>query len=132
MRRFLAGCLLLAACTTAHGDKPCDGRIAASILSHDITQRQGAGLLINHCGRALRAEILVMALNQDGFPVARLRTVVFADAAPISVLRIELPFVQSVIRLSGYSAEIAAIETLDTVAQHTPIANPEPAVTPRL
>jgi hypothetical protein len=132
MQRFLAGCLLLAACTTAHGDKPCDGRIAASILSHDITQRQGAGLLINHCGRALRAEILVMALNQDGFPVAKLRTVVHADAAPISVLRIGLPFVQSVIRLSGYSTEVAATETLDTVAQHAPIANPEPAVTPRL
>jgi hypothetical protein len=132
MQRFIAGCLLLAACNTALGDKPCDGKIAASILSHDITLRQGAGLLVNHCSRAVRAEILVMALNQDGFPVAKLRTVVQADAAPISVLRVDLPFVQSVIRLSGYSTEVSAIETLDTVAQHTLLANPEPAVTPRL
>ena len=132
MRRFLAGCLLLAACNTALGDNLCAGKIAASILSHDTTLRQGAGLLINHCGRAVRAEILVMALNHDGFPVARLRTVVLADAAPISVLRAELPFVQSVIRLSGYSTEVAATETLDTVAQHAPLANSEPAVTPRL
>jgi hypothetical protein len=64
--------------------------------------------------------------------VAKLRTVVQADAAPISVLRVDLPFVQSVIRLSGYSTEVSAIETLDTVAQHTLLANPEPAVTPRL
>jgi hypothetical protein len=132
MRRFLAGCLLLTVCNTALGDNPCAGKIAASILSHDITLRQGAGLLINQCGRAVRAEILVIALNRDGFPVARLRTVVHADAAPISVLRVELPFVQSIIRLSGYSTEIAAIETLDTVAQHTTIATPEPAVAPRL
>lgn len=132
MRRFLAGWLLLAVSGAAWGGGDCDGKIAASILSYDVTQRQGAGLLINHCGRAVRAEILVMALNRDGFPVARLRTTIHADAAPISVLRIELPFVQSVIRLSGYSAEVAATETLDTVAQHRPFSGPDPVPAPRL
>lgn len=132
MQRFLAGCLLLMACTAVHGGNPCDGKIAASILSYDVALRQGAGLLINHCGRAVRAELLVMAINHDGFPVARLRTVVHADAAPISVLRVELPFVQSIIRLSGYSTEIATIETLDTVAQHVPLTELEPTMTPRL
>jgi hypothetical protein len=132
MRRFLAGWLLLAASGTAWSGGDCDGKIAASILSYDNTLRQGAGLLMNHCGHAVRAEIVVMALNHDGFPVARLRTSVYADATPISVLRVELPFVQSVIRLSGYSTEVAATETLDTVAQHAPLANPEPALTPRL
>lgn len=132
MRRFLAGCLLLVASGTAWSGGDCDGKIAASILSYDNTLRQGAGLLMNHCGHALRAEIVVMALNRDGFPVARLRTSVYVDAAPISVLRVELPFVQSVIRLSGYFAEVAHTEPLDTVAQHKSFASPDPVPIPRL
>jgi hypothetical protein len=86
--------------------------VAASILTHDRELRQGAGLLINHCGHPVRAEVIVVALNTHGFPVARLRTTVQAGAAPISVFQVDLPFVQSAILLSGYDTVVAAIETV--------------------
>jgi hypothetical protein len=116
MRAFLLACLLWAVCGSARGDDPCTGLVAAAILSHDRALRQGAGLWFNHCGREVRAEIVVVAHNQDGYPVARLRTVVRADARPLSVLRVDLPFVQSAIRLSGYSTEIATVESFDQIA----------------
>lgn len=119
MHRVLAGLLLMVMSTGAWSDEFCAGKVTASILAHEREQRQGAGLLINHCGHPVRAEIIVVALNTDGFPVARLRTTVQADAAPISVIRVDLPFVQSVIMLSGYSTEVAAIETLDRAPGRT-------------
>lgn len=111
--------MLLILNTTAWPGDLCAGKVAASILAHDRELRQGAGLLINQCGHPVRAEILVVALNSHGFPVARLRTEIHAGAAPLSVIRIDLPFVQSVILLSGYSTEVAAIETLDTASERT-------------
>jgi hypothetical protein len=132
MRRILAGCLLLAIGGAAWGDDPCAGKIAASILTYDRTLRQGAGLLLNQCGSAVRAEILVIAHNRDGYPVARLRTTVLAEAAPLSVLHIDLPFVQSVISLSGYTTEVAAIETLDLAAERTALVTGGSALPPHL
>lgn len=129
MKRVLAGLLMFAMNAAAWSGEDCTGKVAASILAHDRELRQGAGLLINHCGFPVRAEIVVFALNRDGLPVARLRTTVQAGAAPISVFRTDLPFVQSAIGLSGYSTEIAAIEALTSVAgQSTPLgAEPLPA-----
>jgi hypothetical protein len=113
MRRMLAFGLLLGVSAAAQAGDVCTGRIAASVLAYDRDLRQGAGLLLNQCGRPVRAQLLVIARNRDGFPIARLRTEVHAGAAPLSVIRVDLPFVQSVIRLSGYSSEIAATESLD-------------------
>lgn len=132
MKWALTGLLLFVMSTTAWSDKLCAGKVTASILAHDRELRQGAGLLINHCGHPVRAEILVVALNSDGFPVARLRTEVQAGAAPISVFQVDLPFVQSVIALSGYSTEIAAIETLDTLPGRTAVLFVQPATLPLL
>lgn len=132
MRRVLTGLLLFVMNAAAWSGELCAGKITASILAYDRELRQGAGLLINHCGHSVRAEILVIALNSDGFPVARLRTDVQAGAAPISVFRIDLPFVQSVIALSGYSTEIAAIETLDILPGRTAVLVVQPATLPLL
>lgn len=130
MRRFLAISLLLVITSAAWGDDRCAGKVTAAILSYDRDRHQGAGLLLNQCGHPVRAEILVIAHNRDGYPVARLRTVVRSDSAPLSVLRIDLPFVQSVIRLSGYTTEIAAIETLYSTPERTAHATHAPV--PRL
>lgn len=127
MRRILALSLFLAMAGTAWADDRCAGKITASVLSYDRDLRQGAGLLLNQCGLPVRAEIVVIAYNRDGYPVARLRTTVHADAAPLSVLRVDLPFVQSVIRLSGYATEIAAIETLDIAPERTALLTVAPA-----
>ncbi len=93
---------------TAQGADPCSGKVIASILSYDRDARQGIALLINQCGRPIAAEVLVMANNRDGFVVAKLRTFVHAGTAPLSVIRVDLPFVQSVVVLSGYAVEVAA------------------------
>jgi len=132
MKRILAGLLLFMVNTAVWSGEPCTGKVAASILAHDREQRQGAGLLINYCGHPVRAEMLVIALNSQGFPVARLRTEVQASAAPISVFQIDLPFVQSVITLSGYSTEVAAIETIDTAPGRTAVIFVRPATLPLL
>jgi hypothetical protein len=75
---------------------------------------------------------VIHAVNHDGFGVARLRTEVQAGPAPLSVIRVDLPFVQSTIRLSGYTTEIAAIETLDTMAAHDTRSVAKPGPTPAL
>lgn len=114
--------LLLLGLTTgaAQAADPCAGKVAAALLSYDRDTRQGAGLLFNYCGRPVQAELQVMALNRDGFPVSRLRTTVqTSDASALSVVRIELPFVQSVIALGGYTAEVAATTALDVSPAHT-------------
>lgn len=97
--------------------EPCADKVTAAIVAYDRAQRQGAGLLINHCGRPVRLELLVMALNRDGFPVARLRTTVEVGAARLSVFSADLPFVQSAIMLSGYRTDIAATEPRDNYTQ---------------
>jgi len=108
MKQILVGLLLVLAGTAAQGADPCSGKVVASVLSYDRAARQGVGLLVNQCGRPVAAEVLVMANNRDGFVVAKLRTYVHASAAPLSVIRVDLPFVQSVVALSGYAVEVAA------------------------
>ncbi len=108
MRRILVGLILTLVGTAAQGADPCDGKVIASVLSYDRATRQGVGLLLNQCGRPVAAEVLVLATNRDGFVVARLRTYVYAGAAPLSAIRVDLPFVQSVVALSGYAVEVAA------------------------
>jgi hypothetical protein len=109
MRRiFFLGLLLALAGTAAQAADLCDGKVIATVLAYDRAARQGVGLLLNQCHRPLAAEVLVMARNVDGFIVARLRTHVQASAAPLSVIRVDLPFVQSAISLSGYAVEVAA------------------------
>ena len=108
MRRILVGLILALAGAAAQGTDPCSGKVVASVLSYDRAARQGVGLLVNQCGRPVAAEVLVMANNRDGFVVAKLRTYVHASAAPLSVIRVDLPFVQSVVALSGYAVEVAA------------------------
>jgi hypothetical protein len=108
MRRVLVGLIVALAGATAHGADPCGGKVIASVLSYDRAARQGFGLLVNQCGRPVAAEVLVMANNRDGFVVAKLRTYVHASAEPLSVIRVDLPFVQSVVALSGYAVEVAA------------------------
>jgi hypothetical protein len=105
--------VLVAAGVTAQAADPCAGKVAAAVLAFDRDTRQGAGLLFNQCGRPVKAELLVLANNRDGFMVARLRTQVQASAAPLSVIQVELPFVQSAVQLSGYEAQVAATEVLD-------------------
>lgn len=112
MTRALVGLILAVASVTAHAADPCAGKVAATILAFDRDTRQGAGLLINHCGRPVKAELLVTANNPDGFVVARMRTQVSAGAEAISVIQVELPFVQSALRLSRFDAEIAATTAL--------------------
>ena len=108
MRRILVGLILALAGAAAQAADPCNGKIIASVLSYDRDARQGVGLLINQCGHPVAAEVLVMANNRDGFAVAKLPTYVHANAAPLSVIRVDLPFVQSVVALSGYAVEVAA------------------------
>ena len=103
--------LLLIVNAPAWSADACAGKVTAQVLVAQRDLRQGAGLLINHCAQPVRAEVVVMALNRDGFPVARSRTLVEADASHISVFRVDLPFVQSAIVLSGYNTVVAAIET---------------------
>lgn len=99
---------------------PCAGKVAMSIVSYDRDARQGLGLLLNQCGRPVQAEVRVTAHNRHGFPVSWMRTTVQAtDADPLSVIRVELPFVQSVMVISGYAAEVAATAVLDLAPGHT-------------
>lgn len=108
MRRILVGLIVALAGASAHGADPCSGKVIASVLSYDRATRQGVGLLVNQCGRPVAAEVVVMATNRDGFVIAKLRTFVHAGAAPLSVIRVDLPFVQSVVALSGYAVEVAS------------------------
>jgi hypothetical protein len=98
----------------AHAADPCIGKVATALLSYDRDTRQGAGLLLNYCGHPVQAELQVIALNRHGFPVSRMRTTVqTTDASTLTVIRVELPFVQSIMVLSGYTAEVAATTALD-------------------
>lgn len=112
MKRALIGLVLAVASGAGNAADPCEGKVAATILAFDRDTRQGAGLLINHCGRPVKAELLVTANNPDGFVVARMRSNVSAGAEPISVIQVELPFVQSALRLARFDAEIAATTAL--------------------
>lgn len=119
MKRILVGLILALAGAIAQAADPCSGKIVASVLSYDRAARQGVGLLVNQCGRPVAAEVLVMANNRDGFVVAKLRTYVHASAAPLSVIRVDLPFVQSVVMLSGYAVEVAAATGIENSGQAT-------------
>jgi hypothetical protein len=113
MKRWLIGAVLVTVGATVYAADPCAGKVAAGILAYDRDTRQGVGLLFNYCGRPVKAELLVSATNLSGFVVARLRSELRAGAETLSVITVELPFVQSALTLSGYDAEVAAIETLD-------------------
>ena len=95
----------------------CAGKVTAQVLMEQRDLRQGMGLIINHCGRPVQAEVVVMALNADGFPVAMLRTHIVADASPISLFFVDLPFVQSAIRLSGYNTVVAGTENIPVLGR---------------
>jgi hypothetical protein len=95
----------------------CAGKVTAQVLMGQRDLRQGMGLVINHCGRPVQAEVVVMALNADGFPVAMLRTHIVADASPISLFFVDLPFVQSTIRLSGYNTVVAGTENIPVLSR---------------
>lgn len=129
MVRLSTVLLLLIVNAPAWSADACTGKVTAQVLVAQRDQRQGAGLLINHCAQPVRAEVMVMAINRDGFPVARLRTQVEADASPISVFQVDLPFVQSAITLSGYNTIVAVIETVPT---SSPKATPVLSQTRRL
>lgn len=132
MRRALVGLMLGLVSVAGNAADPCAGKVAAAILAYDRDARQGAGLLMNHCGRPVKAELLVTANNQDGFAVARLRTAVQADAAPLSVIKVDLPFVQSALALSGFAAEIASTTAIDDDADRTAALAPNSPRAPRL
>lgn len=117
MRRILVGLILALAGATVQGADSCSGKVIASILSYDRDARQGIGLLVNQCGRPVAAEVLVMANNRDGFVIAKLRTFVHAGTAPLSVIRVDLPFVQSVVVLSGYAVEVASASGIENGEQ---------------
>lgn len=119
MKRWWVGVLLVLSGFTVQAADPCAGKVAAGILAYDRDTRQGVGLLLNYCGRPVKAELLVSATNLSGFVVARLRTGLQASAETLSVITVDLPFVQSAIMLSGYDAEVAAIEALDMTVEHT-------------
>jgi hypothetical protein len=110
---------------TAQAADPCAGKVAAAILAYDRDARQGAGLLMNHCGRPVKAELLITANNRDGFAVARLRTAVQVDAAPLSVIKVDLPFVRSALALSGFAAEIASTTAIDDDADRNAALAPK-------
>lgn len=104
----------------AHAADPCAGKVATALLSYDRETRQGAGLLLNYCGHPVQAELQVIALNRDGFPVSKMRTTIqTSDASPLTVVRVELPFVPSVMVLSGYTAEVAGTTALDVTPAET-------------
>lgn len=114
MGRVLAMLLLGMTGVAAHAADPCAGKVAATILAYDRDMRQGVGLLLNYCGHPVRAELRVTAHNRNGFPVSWVGTTVqTATAAPLSVIQVELPFVQSVVALSSYTAEVAGTTALD-------------------
>jgi hypothetical protein len=119
MKRWWFGALLVLSGFTAQAADPCVGQVAAGILAYDRDTRQGVGLLLNYCGRPVKAELLVSATNLSGFVVARMRTGLQASAETLSVITVDLPFVQSAVMLSGYDAEVAAIEALDVAVEHT-------------
>jgi hypothetical protein len=125
MRRALVGLMLGLVSVVGNAADPCAGKVAAAILAYDRDTRQGAGLLMNHCGRPVKAELLVTANNLDGFAVARLRTAVQADAAPLSVIKVDLPFVQSALALSGFAAEIASTTAIDEDTDRTAALAPK-------
>jgi hypothetical protein len=123
MKQILVGLIVALVGTMAQGADPCSGKVIASILTYDRETRQGIGLLVNQCDRPVAAEVLVMANNRDGFVVAKLRTSVHASAAPLSMIRVDLPFVQSVVALSGYAVEVAdatGVEIGEQAAAPTP------------
>lgn len=131
MKRWWLGALLVLPGFTVQAADPCAGKVAAGILAYDRDTRQGAGLLLNYCGRPVKAELLVSATNLNGFVVARLRTGLQASAETLSVITVDLPFVQSAVMLSGYEAEVAMVEALDMSIEHTAVLHLAPAAIPK-
>jgi hypothetical protein len=132
MKRWWLGVLLVLSGFTAQAADPCAGKLAAGILAFDRDIRQGAGLLLNHCGRPVKTELLVSATNLNGYVVARIRTELRASAEPLSVITVDLPFVSSAMRLSGYVAEVASVETLEASPERIAALPAVPATKPRL
>lgn len=113
MKRLLVGTVLGIVGAAAYAD-PCAGRLAAGIVAYDRPAREALGLVVNQCGRAVQAEVLVVARNRDGYPIAWIQTsVIVPDAAPLSVVRIALPFVSAAVAVSDYVAEVKSSIALD-------------------
>lgn len=106
MKRLLASMIFGFLCVAAQAD-PCTGKVTVEILAYDRAEREALGLALNQCGRPVRIELLVIARNYDGFVVAKTSTsVAVTQNAPLSVVAIDLPFVQSKLALSDYTVEI--------------------------
>ncbi len=111
MKRMLAGAVLGIVSVAAQAD-PCSGKAAAEIVAYDRTEQEALALVLNRCERPVRVEMLVVARNRDGFIVAKTPvSAVVTKTAPLSVVTIELPFVQSAVTEVEYVAEVR-----DTVA----------------
>ncbi len=106
MKRLLAGAVLGIISVAAQAD-PCSGKATAEIVAHDRTEQEALALVLNQCERPVRVEMLVVARNRDGFVVAKTPvSAVVTKAAPLSVVTIDLPFVQSAVTEIEYAAEV--------------------------
>jgi len=122
MKRMLAAAVLGIVSVAVQAD-PCADKAAAAIVAYDRTEREALALVLNRCGRPVRVEMLVIARNRDGFAVAKTPvSAVVTKTAPLSVVTVDLPFVQSAVTEVEYVAEVR-----NTVAMGYP---PEFAATP--
>lgn len=106
MKRMLAGAVLGFIGTAAQAD-PCAGKAAVGIVAYDRMEREALALVINQCNRPVRVEMLVIARNRDGFAVAKTPvSVAVTKTAPLSVVTVDLPFVQSAVTEVDFVAEV--------------------------
>lgn len=106
MKRMLAGAILGIFSMAVQAD-PCAGKAAVGIVAHDRMEREALALVLNQCGRPVRLEILVVARNRDGFAIAKTPvSAVVTKTTPLSVVAIDLPFVQSAVTQVDYVAEV--------------------------
>ena len=120
VKKTLMAGILTIACAAVYADEACNETVAAGIVSFDRDARIGAGLLLNRCGQPVKAELLVVARNAHGLPVAKGHAVVeTADAAPLSVITVELPFVHSDQTLSDYVTFVQSAQALTAARART-------------
>lgn len=106
MKRALAGTVLGFVCLAAQAD-PCRGTVAVGIVAYDRAEGEALALVFNRCRRPVRVELLVTARNLEGFAVARtLTSAAVTRTEPLSVVAVDLPFVQSHVVLSDYTVEV--------------------------
>lgn len=106
MKRLLTGVVLGVVSVAAQAD-PCAGKAAVGIVAYDRMEREALALVLNQCHRPVRVEMLVIARNHDGFPVAKTPVnVAVTKTTPLSVVTIDLPFVQSAVTEVDFVAEV--------------------------